>query len=143
MWKFWGKWAIPRNDLNLKNYDVAKCAKNRQIWDRMFWRVDNTIIPCYMNVIHQRKWSGLALGENGGTNRSQSDFFDKKGLKTTKSAFETRYMTYMTNNYYISMAKKKFRALVAQNGPFWAQNSPKYNFSLKMTNECYINPAKL
>ena len=86
------------------------------------------------------KWIGF--GGKWGTNRSQSDFFDKKGLKTTKSAFETRYMTYDEQLLY-QHGKKKFRALVAQNGPFWAQNSPKYNFSLKMTNECYINPAKL
>ena len=125
------KWPIPENDLNLQNYNVIKCAKNGHNWDKMFWSVDNMIIPCYMNVIDQEKWSGLALGANW----ARSDIFAKNGLKAPKSTFKTRYMTY-NKKYYISMAKNLFGSLVAQNAPFWAQNSPKYH-------KCYINPAKL
>ena len=88
------------------------------------------------------KWVGF--GGEWGTNRSQSDFFDKKGLKAPKSAFKTRYMIYNEQLLY-QHGKQTFldHCLVAQNAHFFAQNSPKYNFSLRMTNECYINPAKL
>ena len=86
------------------------------------------------------KWVGF--GGEWGTNRSQSVFVDKEGLKAPKSAFKTRYMAYNEQLLY-QHGKTFFGSLVAQIAPFWAQNSPKYNFSLKMTNKSYINPAKL
>ena len=64
--------------------------KKRQIWDKMFSRVDNTMIPCHTNVIRQKNWSGLALGAIG----AQVGPSHTVGQKAPKSAFKTRYMTY-------------------------------------------------
>ena len=74
------------------------------------------------------KWIGF--GGKWGTNRSQSDFFDKKGLKTTKSAFETRYMTYDEQLLY-QHGKKKFSSIGSPKWPLLGPKQPQIQFFIE------------